>query len=99
MNIKTEIKSWLAANIWDGEDRAGCKNDSAIFNPDELQELFEEFMKDYEDKLKARIAELEADIQDLVNNKGGSFAYNANGEAWVRLGFKIVKDSEVNHEI
>ena len=46
-------------------------------------------------RLKAKVAELEADIK---NNKGGVFAYDANGEAWVRLGFKIVKDSEVNHE-
>ena len=43
-------------------------------------------------QLRARIDELESDIK---NNKGGVFAYDANGEAWVRLGFKIVKDSEV----
>ena len=44
-------------------------------------------------ELKAKVAKLEADIK---NNKGGIFAYDANGEAWVRLGFKIVKDSEAN---
>ena len=50
--------------------------------------------KDENAELKAKVAELEADIN---NNKGGIFAYDANGEAWVRLGFKIVKDSEANN--
>lgn len=35
----TTIKEWLNANVWDGEDRSGCKTDSAAFSPDELLEL------------------------------------------------------------
>ena len=38
-------KSYLDANVWDGEDRSGCKNDFATFNPDELQELVEEVIE------------------------------------------------------
>lgn len=58
-----------------------------------LEELCER--KDEENaQLKARIAELESDIKDLVDNRGGSFAYDAEGQAWVRRGFKIVPDSE-----
>lgn len=35
----TTVKEWLNANVWDGEDRSGCKTDSAVFNPDELLDL------------------------------------------------------------
>ncbi len=34
-----KIAEYVNANVWDGEDRSGCKNDSASFDPDELQEL------------------------------------------------------------
>ena len=40
--IREEIKTWLDANVWDGDDRSGCKSDEALFNPDSLQELVEE---------------------------------------------------------
>jgi len=42
--IKFHSKLFIDANIWDGEDRAGCNGDSAKFTPDELQELFYEFI-------------------------------------------------------
>jgi hypothetical protein len=34
-----KIAEYINANVWDGEDRSGCTNDSASFDPDELQEL------------------------------------------------------------
>ena len=34
-----KIAEYVNANVWDGEDRSGCKNDCASFDPDELQEL------------------------------------------------------------
>jgi len=36
--IKDRIKSYLNANIHDGEDRSGTK-DTIIFQPDDLEEL------------------------------------------------------------
>lgn len=44
--MKEQIKLWLDANVWDGEDRSGCLGDSASFNPDQLQELVEECFED-----------------------------------------------------
>ena len=41
-DLKDEAKTYVDANIWDGEDRHGCKGDLACFNPDELQELVNE---------------------------------------------------------
>jgi hypothetical protein len=40
-----KVKSYLDANVWDGEDRSGCKSDWAKFNPDELQELVEDLIE------------------------------------------------------
>jgi hypothetical protein len=37
--IKDQAKSFIDQNVWDGEDRSGCKNDWVGFNPDDLQEL------------------------------------------------------------
>ena len=44
--MKAAIKTWLDANVWDGEDRSGCKGDYANHSPDDLQELVEECMAD-----------------------------------------------------
>ena len=44
--IKQFSKTWLDANVWDGEDRSGCKDDWAKFTPDDLQELFDDFIED-----------------------------------------------------
>ena len=50
---KKLIKGWLDANVWDGEDRSGCTGDSAVHNPDDLQELVEDcFDSVFEDLLK-----------------------------------------------
>jgi len=50
MNAQDEVKSfcktWVDANVWDGEDRSGCDCDGATFTPDELQELFDDFIED-----------------------------------------------------
>lgn len=43
---KKEIKKWLDDNVWDGEDRSGCKGDFVNLDPDELQELVEELIGD-----------------------------------------------------
>ena len=39
---KEAIKQWLDANVHDGDDRSGCKNDWVKHDPDELQELVED---------------------------------------------------------
>lgn len=38
-------KSWLDQNVHDGEDRVGAKNDVVTFSPDDLQELFDDFVE------------------------------------------------------
>jgi len=48
--IKRHAKLFVDANVWDGEDRSGAVNDCASFNPDELQELFDEFIDDVFDR-------------------------------------------------
>ena len=64
--MKDQLKKWIDANVWDGEDRSGAKNDSACFNPDDLQELIDE-LYDYEIKPKyaAVCQELECATNDI----------------------------------
>ena len=42
--LKLKAKSYIDANIWDGEDRSGAKNDSAAFTPDDLQDLIDDLL-------------------------------------------------------
>lgn len=44
-DLKNKAKMFIDHNIWDGEDRSGCKTDSATFNPDELQQLVDDFIE------------------------------------------------------
>lgn len=41
-DAKARLKQWVDANVWDGEDRKGCRGYSASFCPDGLQELFDD---------------------------------------------------------
>jgi predicted nuclease with TOPRIM domain len=60
MNNTDKLKEYIDANVWDGEDRAGCKNDKAVFNPDELQEFAEELIEDcFESEIEAKDKEIE----------------------------------------
>lgn len=47
---KKEAKSFIDANVWDGEDRAGAKNDRAVFDPDDLQELIDDLIDHLREK-------------------------------------------------
>jgi len=38
-------KKFVDANVWDGEDREGCKGDFASFDPDSLQELINDLIE------------------------------------------------------
>jgi hypothetical protein len=38
-------KQFIDANVWDGEDRAGCKGDFSSFDPDTLQELIDDLVE------------------------------------------------------
>ena len=38
-------KQFIDANVWDGEDRAGCKGDFSSFDPDDLQELVDDLVE------------------------------------------------------
>ena len=38
LQLKKEAKLFIDANVWDGDDRSGCKNDYASFDPDNLQD-------------------------------------------------------------
>lgn len=61
-------KIYLDQNIWDGEDRSGCDGDSAVFTPDDLQELFNEvfeFIHEY------RNYEYLKRINDYLDEMGG----------------------------
>ncbi len=42
--IKSSAKHFIDANVHDGEDRSGCKDDIANFSPDELQELIDDLI-------------------------------------------------------
>lgn len=44
--IKNRAKMWIDANVWDGEDRAGCFDDMCLHTPDDLQELINEMLED-----------------------------------------------------
>jgi hypothetical protein len=48
--IKSRAKSFIDANVWDGEDRGGAKNDRATFRPDDLQELINALIDELYDK-------------------------------------------------
>ena len=39
---KAQAKQYVDQNVWDGEDRSGCDNDSATLTPDELQDLVDD---------------------------------------------------------
>ena len=43
---KEQARLWINSNVWDGEDRAGCKGDRATFDPDDLQELINDLVDD-----------------------------------------------------
>jgi hypothetical protein len=43
---KQKAKKFIDANVWDGEDRIGAKNDRATFTPDDLQELIFQLIDD-----------------------------------------------------
>ena len=40
-----QSKQWIDANVWDGEDCTG-RDHSAIFAPDDLQELIDDLVED-----------------------------------------------------
>ena len=42
--LKQKARYWLNCNVWDGEDRSGAIGDYASFTPDELCELFCDFI-------------------------------------------------------
>ena len=44
--IRNESKLFIDANVWDGEDRAGCTGDQCYFDPDELQTLIDDMLDD-----------------------------------------------------
>ena len=57
-SLQEHAKQWIDANVWDGEDCTG-RDHSAIFAPDDLQELIDELIEDlfhdyYYTKKKAR---------------------------------------------
>jgi len=43
--LKKDAEYWINCNVWDGEDRSGS-NDYATFSPDDLLELFNDFIDD-----------------------------------------------------
>ena len=44
--IKQFSKTWLDENVWDDENRSGCKYDFFTFTPDNLQKIFDAFIED-----------------------------------------------------
>ena len=61
--MKAELKLWIDANVWDGQDRAGCKGDFAKFTPDELQELVDDL---FDDVMQAKYAAVCAELEELT---------------------------------
>lgn len=43
--VKKRVKHWIDVNVWDGEDRSGCKDDWVNFEPDELQEWVDDLLE------------------------------------------------------
>jgi len=79
--IRNESKLFIDANVWDGEDRAGCTGDQCYFDPDELQTLIDDMLdhilKDYlsakvnKKKLKKTRSQAVDDAhQRMVNSNG-----------------------------
>ena len=68
MSDKEKIKSWIDANVWDGEDRSGAENDCASFTPDSLQELAEDLCGSLFGELEAENKRLKEDIGNLKND-------------------------------
>jgi hypothetical protein len=78
--MKEEAKKWIDANIWDGEDRSGCKGDGVKFDPDDLQELIDGLVEDlFIPKLKAT----ERKLAEAEKYKG---LYNPINEMMAPLG-------------
>jgi len=42
---KKMAKKFIDANVWDGDDRAGCHTSWTNFSPDELQELIDDLLE------------------------------------------------------
>ncbi|MCK5127682.1 MAG: hypothetical protein KAR42_15600 [candidate division Zixibacteria bacterium] len=63
--LKLWAKSWIDANVHDGEDRAGCHADSACFSPDDLQELIDDLVGDIVVKVEAKNLDLCRQIVEL----------------------------------
>ena len=45
LGMKADAKVFIDANVWDGQDRSGCADDDAKFDPDSLQELIDELIE------------------------------------------------------
>ena len=67
--IKAAAKVYIDANIWDGDDRAGCKSDFASFNPDNLQEVIDDMLDDIiADKFSKEAVKVVANVLDAENS-------------------------------
>jgi len=55
----TYIEKWLNHNVWDGEDRSGCKNDIANFDPDGLLAL----LTDCQDDMQLELNRVESELE------------------------------------
>lgn len=71
----TYLENWLNHNVWDGEDRSGCKNDRANFNPDDLLELFTNCHEDLESELNRAQSELKRS-KEISKRQGEITAIN-----------------------
>ena len=71
----TYLENWLNHNVWDGEDRSGCKNDRANFNPDDLLELFTNFHEDLRLELNRAQSELKRS-KEISKRQGEITAIN-----------------------
>ena len=90
-DLKLKAKSYIDANIWDGEDRSGAKNDSATFTPDDLQDLIDDLL-DYiiepslipcKDRLPEPSDENKLQSVKVINQDGDSVYYSYGYKRWV----------------
>lgn len=67
MNYKEYAKTWIDANVHDGEDRSGCKSDWVKYDPDSLQELIDDLLDDLIPKAMEEHEKALQDKQDKIN--------------------------------
>jgi len=78
---RAEAKSYIDQNVWNGEDRSGCKNDRASFDPDDLQGLVDGLVEHLTGVFSEAFAQVSVSGDGLAKGPGTN---NGHGHVWER---------------